>query len=129
VLGIALGVAVVAAFVFWGSEQTIDSPRLSDGSQTSPSASPSQVPVVRVVDGAPPASGPARLEVESGARARFRILSDSPTVIAVPDYGIRRRVDSSRLVEFRASRPGRFAVVVAGSGVAVASLRVSPAGE
>jgi hypothetical protein len=130
VLGIVLGVGVVAAFVFLGSEETIDAPRLSDGSPTAP-APPSSagLPIVRIVGGAPPASGPTELEVERGARARFRIVSEDPTVIEIPAYGIRRRVDGSLVIGFLASRAGRFRVIVSGSDVAVASLRVRPLGE
>ena len=125
-----LGLGVVAAFVFLGSEETIDAPRLSDGSATAP-APPSSagLPIVRVVGDAPPASGPTELEVERGAQARFRIVSEDPIVVEVPAYGIRRRVDGSLVVGFRASRAGRFRVIVAGPDVAIASLRVRSPGE
>jgi hypothetical protein len=120
---------VVAAFVFLGSEDTIDAPRLSDGSAPAP-APPrgAGLPIVRVVGDAPPASGPAELEVERGARVRFRVVSDDPAVIEVPGYGIMRRVDGSLVVGFRASRVGRFSVIVAGPDSAIASLRVRSSG-
>jgi hypothetical protein len=128
-LGIVLGVGVVAAFVFLGSEETIDAPRLSDGSAPDPAPPPSAgLPIVRVVGDAPPSSGPVEIEVERGARARFRVVSDGPTVIEVPGYGIRRGVDGSLVVGFRASRAGRFRVIVSGPDVAVATLRVTSPG-
>jgi hypothetical protein len=124
-----LGVGVVAAFVFLGSEETIDAPRLSNGDGSSGTQPPAAgLPIVRVVGGAAPAAGPAELEVQRGARARFRVVSDEPSVIGVPGYGIRRRVDGSQVVGFRASRAGRFEVIVAGSGVLIASLRVTSLG-
>ena len=107
---------MVTGFLFLGSEETIDAPRVSDG----------DLPVVRVVGGAPPPSGPVKLEFARGARARFRLVTDAPTVIEVRGYGIRRKVEESLVFTFRASQGGRFPVVAGGSDVAVASLRVSP---
>ena len=69
VLGLILGVGIVTAFVFIYSEETVDAPSISrngggrvanDGGGGEP-AQPS-VATVRVINGAPPASGPAELE-------------------------------------------------------------------
>jgi hypothetical protein len=83
------------------------------------------VPVVRVIAGAPPVAGPLRLRVARGERVRFRVRSDMPIVVRIPGYGIRLRVERSSLISFRATRPGQFPVVVAGSEIGVASVRVT----
>lgn len=119
---------MVTAFVFHGSEETIDAPQLSSP-ETSRPAPPgrrwrSRPPVVRVIGGAPPPAGPLRLWLERGALARFRVRSDGPVTIRIPGYGLSERVERDRLISFRASRPGRFAVLVAGTGIELASLRV-----
>ncbi len=92
-----LGVATITAFLFLGSEETIDAPRLSGaglGQGAAPKAKgAAAVPVVRIEGGAPPASGPVRLSFGQGDRARFRVVTDAPTTIAVPATGSRRRSD------------------------------------
>jgi hypothetical protein len=124
-LGVVLGIAVVTAFVFLGSEDTIDAPRISGVEGGGLGDRQSRAPVVRVIGGAPPAGGPARLDVTQGRRARFAVDSDIPIEIAVPGYGVREPVGTGRAtIEFRASRPGQYPVIVAQSKIAVATLRV-----
>jgi hypothetical protein len=126
-LGILLGIAVVTAFVFLGSETTIDAPRIS-GVDTGkgPSGGRKPAPLVRVVGGAPPPSGPVRLASELGSTVRFTVDSDAAIGIEVPGYGVSETVDAGRSeVSFRAKKPGQYAVVVAASHIAVATLRVA----
>ena len=142
ILGILLGVGIVTAFVFLGSEGTIDAPRIDDGSQAaggkagrgSERAGESRpketqtggkgVPVVRVIGGAPPPSGPPRLDFKQGGTVRFKIDTDVPIGIEIPGYGISETIDSDSTLSFRATRRGQFPVIVAASHISVASLRI-----
>ena len=128
VLGIALGIGVVAAFVFLGSEKTIDAPRISGVAANPQPGLPlpdGRIPTVRAIGGAQPPGGPARLRFERGERVRFRALSDIPIEIEIPGYGLRARVDGGLLISFRADRPGVFPVIVSASHIGIASLRVT----
>ena len=125
-----LGVATITAFLFLGSEETIDAPRLSGAGLERGAADeadgPAAAPVVRIVGGTPPASGPVRLTYGQGSRARFRVITDAPATIAVLGYGIEEDVRSGDVVSFRAIRRGQFAVVAAASRISLASIRVVP---
>jgi hypothetical protein len=135
-LGVALGIAVIIAFVFFGSAGTIDAPRISGVNTGKPPLRssprprprpppPAGVPTVSVIGGAPPQSGPARLRFHRGERIRFRIDTDAPVGIEIPGYGIAESVEGSRVISFRARRSGEFPVVVAASHIGVAELRIS----
>lgn len=131
VLGIALGLGVIVVFVFEGSEETIDAPRISgvEGGQA-PAGQPQgaqQVPLVRVVGGKPPPGGPVRLDFTQGQTARFVVGSDEAIGIEIPGYGLTRSLPAGRtLVSFEAERRGQYPVLVSGSKIDVASLRVAP---
>lgn len=136
-LGALIGVAVIVAFVFFGSEGTIDAPQISGVDTGKPAPAPKSkpaskprnlpaIPVVRVIGGAPPPTGPARLRFQRGERIRFRIDTDAPVGIEVPGYGIAETVESGTVVSFKADRAGQFAVVVAASHIGIADLRISP---
>ena len=134
-LGVLLGIGIVVAFVFLGSEDTVDAPSLEgQATQTAPQAAPPPaspkkpgVPLVRVVAGKPPASGPPKLEFEKGDRIRFRVRSDS-AIGAVEVMGLGRSLDvpSGRTVtfDFPARRTGLFAVLVSASRIAIATIEV-----
>ncbi|MGH2982298.1 MAG: hypothetical protein ACRDKV_09695 [Solirubrobacterales bacterium] len=129
VLGLLLGVGVIVVFVFEGSEQTIDAPRISGVDDAQGPGQPSggaSVPLVRIVDGRPPPGGPVRLEFELGQTARFVVDSDRALTVEVPAYGISRPVEVGRtLVAFEARRRGRHPVVVAASKFEIAILQVA----
>ena len=126
-LGIVLGVGVIAVFVFVGSEGTIDAPRISGVDTGKPgSTTQERVPLVLVRGGAPPASGPARLQAVHGATVRFKLDTDIPIVIGVPGLGVSRSLDSgTTIVSFKATRSGQFPVIVTPSHISIATLRVS----
>jgi hypothetical protein len=128
-LGICLGIAVVAAFVFLGSEGTIDAPRIAGVAEQPrpglPLPSGSPIPVVRVIGGAPPASGPVHLRATRGERVRFRVVTDVPVGIEIPGYGVNEIVDSGQKVSFRAARTGQFPVIVSASHIAIATVEVT----
>ena len=129
VLGIALGIAVIIAFVFYGSEQTIDAPRISGGhirQSQGGHAGRSRVPLVPVVNGAPPPRGPVRLDFKQGKRAVFVVDSNAPVTVAVPGYGIQRALGRGRsTVAFTAPKSGQYPLVVVPSNIDIAVLRVS----
>jgi hypothetical protein len=129
-LGLVLGIGVIVVFVFKGSEGTIDAPRIS-GIGTGqprpglPLASP-RVPLVRVIAGAPPSSGPVRLDFKQGRMARFVVGSDQEIGIEIPGYGVSRTVGPGRtLIAFKASKRGQYPVVVSASHIDVATLHVA----
>ncbi|MFN8159452.1 MAG: hypothetical protein U0R52_00190 [Solirubrobacterales bacterium] len=148
-VGLVLGVGIVAGFVFLGSEGTIDAPRIDVGGKPQgatggapPVARGSRgggagrqrsrgggaprrpVPVIRVIGGAPPESGPVRLVYRRGQRVRLKVVSDAPVGVEIPGYGVERTVSEKALISFIASRAGQFPVVVVPSMIGIASLRV-----
>lgn len=136
-LGLVLGIAVIIVFVFYGSEGTIDAPRISGvdtgkpgtGQPKSglPLGGPALAPLVRVIGGAPPPSGPVALHFRQGGAARFVVGSDGPVGIEIPGYGVSRSVGEGRTtVAFRASKAGQYPVVVSVSHIAVATMHVTP---
>jgi hypothetical protein len=136
VLGLLLGVGVVTAFVFLGSEGTIDAPRIDHGTAArgghanrgnrdrQRQQGPKPVPVVRVIGGAPPPSGPPRLDFKKGRTVRFQVVTDTALGIEVPGYGVSKTVESAATFSFPATRTGQFPVIVDFSHIAVATLRI-----
>jgi hypothetical protein len=140
VIGILIGIGIVTAFVFLGSEQTVDAPRLNSGAQgsaTTTAAPPPRsgskrtakappVATVRVASGAPPASGPAHLDYRAGQRVRLRVRSDETLRLELLGYGIAKTVaaDLPTPISFTASRQGNFPLIVSTSHIAVAQIRV-----
>jgi hypothetical protein len=128
-LGVVLGIAVVTAFVFLGSETTIDAPRISgvDTGKQRKGGAGTPPPIVRVIGGAPPSSGPTSLGFSQGATVRFTVDSDTPVGIEIPGYGVREALEPGRSsVSFRATKRGQYPVIVSASHIAVATLRVTP---
>jgi hypothetical protein len=131
VLGLALGIGVIVIFVFESSEDTIDPARISgvDAGSVGPGSQqgPARVPLVRVIDGKPPASGPVQLDFKQGQTARFVVGSDQAIQIEVPGYGVTRTVGPGRtLVAFKTTKRGQYPLVVSVSKIDIASLRVAP---
>jgi hypothetical protein len=132
VLGLILGVGIVTGFVFIYSEQTVDAPSISAegggearGGGRSP-GSPPPIATVRVIDGAPPASGPAELRYRRDEVVRLRVVSDATVGIELIGYGIGRTIAAGKpaLIRFKASKPGSFPLVVAASRIDVARITV-----
>jgi hypothetical protein len=133
VLGLILGVGIVTGFVFIYSEQTVDAPSISAeggggkaGGGGHGSGSPPPVATVRVIDGAPPASGPAELHYRRDEVVRLRVVSDAAVGIELIGYGIDRTIAAGKpaLIRFKASKPGNFPLVVAASRIDVARITV-----
>jgi hypothetical protein len=134
-LGVLAGIAVVVAFVFLGSEDTVDAPSLSGSGQVATTTSPAPAPkpakprgvaLVRVVSGAPPPSGPPKLEFKRGDRVRFKVRSDTAVGLEVMGLGRSLQVPAGRTVsfDFPARKTGLFAVLVSASHIAVATLQI-----
>jgi hypothetical protein len=133
VLGLILGVGIVTGFVFIYSEQTVDAPSISaegGGGQARGgrhgSGSPPPVATVRVIDGAPPASGPAELHYRRDEVVRLRVVSDAAVGIELIGYGIDRTIAAGKpaLIRFKASKPGSFPLVVAASRIDIARIAI-----
>jgi hypothetical protein len=133
-LGLILGVGIVTAFVFVYSERTVDAPSISGdgggggahGGGGGRKTSPPPVSTVRVIDGAPPPSGPTELHYGKGDLVRLRVISNGTIVVELMGYGIDRTVEAGTpaLISFKASRAGNFPLVVTASHIGVAEIRV-----
>ena len=146
VVGLVLGVGIVAVFVFVFSEDTIDSASISSGGGAAASQSrggggssehregggkpePGSVEAnVQVVGGAPPESGPAHVDASQGDTVTLTINSDGAVGVELIGYGITRSIPASSPtpIRFKATRPGNFALINTATHIAVAQLRVSP---
>ena len=129
-LGLVLGAAIVTAFVFWGSEDTIDKAAIGDGGRNGDAQhqAPRVPPVetVTIVGGMPPETGAPTFDYRTGDRVRISFESDSTVAVEVFGYGIDRTVPAGdpTLVEFKATRAGNFPVIVTASHIGVANVRV-----
>ena len=134
VLGLIVGVGIVTAFVFVYSEETVDAPSISrdggggqaHGGGGGGKPSPPSVATVRVIDGAPPASGPAQLDYDKGDLVRLRVISNGTVGVELVGYGIERTIEAGTpgTIRFKASKPGNFPLVVTASHIGVAEIRV-----
>jgi hypothetical protein len=139
VLGLILGVGIVTAFVFVYSERTVDAPSISAKSgggaargggkgQPSPRSKPSPPPVatVRVINGAPPPSGPAELHYGKDELVRLQVISDGTVGVELMGYGINRTIEAGKpaMISFKAGKPGNFPLIVTASHIDVARITV-----
>ena len=133
VLGVILGVGIVAGFVFLYSEDTVDAPSISTGdrgsgrrSEGGNSGSVPPVATVRVIDGVPPASGPAELHYRRDDLVRLQVVSNGVVGVELIGYGIERTIPAGEptLIKFKASKKGSFPLVVAASRIDVARITV-----
>ncbi len=132
-LGLILGVGIVTGFVFLYSEETVDAPSISGeegngGGRAADrsSSSPPPVATVRVINGVPPASGPAELRYRRDEVVRLRVVSDSTVGVELMGYGIDRTIAAGEpaLIRFKASKAGSFPLVVAASLIDIATITV-----
>jgi hypothetical protein len=144
-----IGLGVLVYFVFVHSESTIDAPKVDEAGRTTttvPEASrpahpgspeeparppaekrPRQVPVVKVIGGAPPTeSGPKQLTFHKGERVRFEIDTDEPFSFEVRGLGIEQSIEKSSVVSFEATKVGQFPVIASATLIGVADLRIKP---
>ena len=111
-LGVLLGVVIVTAFVFLGSDKTVDAPSIKGGVTTDPSA---EGPTIVIRDGKP-VGGVQRVEFKSGDRVRFTVRSDLAGEIHVHGYDYTKDVSAGGSVdlEFSAKSEGIFEVELEG---------------
>lgn len=142
ILGVLLGLGIVTAFVFLGSEQTIDAPGVSGNPgghahghkhQNKPKPKPKPKPppqpkiaTVRIVGGAPPPSGPVHLDYPAGDHVRLRVVSDATVNVELVglDLSGTVQVGQPTLLAFTAKKPGNYSLIVTQSHIAVAAIRI-----
>lgn len=135
-LGIVLGVAVISAFVFLGSEDTIDAPRISGADTGNPfQATPTgsalseeaSVPTIVIRNGEP-VGGVRELEFSAGDEIRFRVRSDVADEVHVHGYDLSKAVTAGGTVSFSfpADLEGIFEAELEERGTQIAELRVNP---
>jgi hypothetical protein len=142
VLGIVLGAAIVAGFVFWGSNSTIDNASLGgdggnakakqhDGSGSSSTGRP-PVQTIHIEGGAPPlSSGAPTLDYQKDDDVRLNVISDGTVGLELVGYGIDRTVPANQptLIEFKATKAGNYPLVVTASHIGVADIRIGAGQE
>jgi hypothetical protein len=150
-LGLAIGLGVLVYFVFVHSEGTIDAPKVNEsgqsttqattpgstspaqsGSAEEPTAPPAeqpakQVPVVRVIGGAPPtSSGPKQLTFRKGEKVRFEIETDEPFSFEIRGLNIKQSIEQTSIISFKATEVGQFPVIASATLIGVADLQIKP---
>jgi hypothetical protein len=147
-LGLVIGLGVLVYFVFVHSEGTIDAPKINEGTTTTtttgqapppesttsegdakPSTAepPRQVPIVKVIGGAPPTdAGPKQLTFRKGEKVRFEIDTDEPFSFEIRGLNIKQSIDQSSIISFPATRAGQFPVIATATLIGVADLRIKP---
>jgi hypothetical protein len=149
-LGLVIGLGVLVYFVFVHSEGTIDAPKLNEGgattgqtttpappaeetrqpeekSPTEPKPPPKQVPIVKVIGGAPPTdAGPKQLTFRKGEKVRFEIETDEPFSFEIKGLNIQQSIESTSIVSFPATKVGQFPVIATATLIGVADLRIKP---
>jgi hypothetical protein len=149
-LGLVIGLGVLVYFVFVHSEGTIDAPKLNESGQTtattpaqpeppepsekqaptapeSPEKQPRQVPVVKVIGGAPPTdSGPKQLTFRKGEKVRFEIETDEPFSFEIRGLNVKQSIEESSIISFKATRVGQFPVIAGATSIGVADLQIKP---
>jgi hypothetical protein len=148
VLGLVIGLGVLVYFVFVHSEGTIDAPKVHEAGQTTtaPESSlpahpgspeepakpptkkqPKQVPVVKVIGGAPPTdSGPKLLTFRKGEKVRFEIDTDEPFSFEIRGLDIKQSIAESSIIAFKATKVGQFPVIASATLIGVADLQIKP---
>jgi hypothetical protein len=140
---------VLVYFVFVHSEGTIDAPKINEGSTTTtrttgqapppetttpedepkppPAKSPKQVPIVKVIGGAPPTdAGPKQLTFRKGEKVRFEIETDEPFSFEIRGLNIKQSIDQSSIISFPATKAGQFPVIATTTLIGVADLQIKP---
>jgi hypothetical protein len=86
-----------------------------------------QVPVVKVIGGAPPTgSGPKQLRFTKGEKVRFEIESSEPFSFEIKGLGITQTIESTSTISFKATKTGQFPVIATATLIGVADLQISP---
>ena len=147
VLGLLLGVAIVAVFAFVFSEDTIDSAQLegagdgraaeqpgdeTDAGRGQPPGDPAEppepaVPVIEI-EGGQPVGGVQELEVTSGESIGIRVSSDAAYEIHLHGYDVAQEVAAGGSTEFDvpADIEGVFELEIEETVTPIAEISVVP---
>jgi heme/copper-type cytochrome/quinol oxidase subunit 2 len=150
-LGLVIGLGVLVYFVFVHSEGTIDAPKINESTTTGqttttlpsesaeqpeeqtptepkqPTEPARQVPVVKVIGGAPPAdAGPKQLTFRQGEKVRFEIETDEPFSFEIRGLNIKQSIEQTSIVSFPATKTGQFPVIASATLIGVADLQIKP---
>ena len=147
VLGLLLGIAIVAIFVFVFSEDTIDSAQLegsgggqateepgdeTDAGPEQPPGDPADppepaVPVIEI-EGGQPVGGVQELEFTNGERIGIRISSDAPHEVHLHGYDVAQEVAAGGSTEFDVSADieGVFELEIEETVTPIAEISVVP---
>jgi len=139
--GLLAVVAAVALFVVLqggdddSSEPVVQgeptaAPEKGGGGAKQPKPKPDPVPVIRLQDGLP-VGGVQRIEVTSGDRARFRVVSDTPGEVHLHGYDDEKPVTAGGAVSFNfpATLEGGYEIELHradGAHSQIGELRVQP---
>ena len=86
-----------------------------------------QIPVVKVIGGAPPTgSGPKELRFTKGEKVRFEIESSEPFSFEIKGLGITQTIESTSTISFKATKTGQFPVIATATLIGVADLQIRP---
>jgi hypothetical protein len=88
---------------------------------------PKPVPVVEVIGGAPPTgSGPKQLHFRQGEKVRFEIETDEPFSFEIRVLNVKKSIESSSIISFKATKSGQFPVIATATLIGVADLLIKP---
>ena len=97
------------------------------GSERSPRSRKPQIPVVKVIGGAPPTgSGPKQLHFTKGEKVRFAIETSEPFSFEIKGLGITQSIESTSTISFKATKAGQFPVIATATLIGVADILISP---
>ena len=83
------------------------------------------VPIVKVVGGAPPTgSGPKRLDFKQDEKIRFELETDEPFSFEIRGLGVKKSIESSSIISFKAHKSGQFPVISTATLIGVADLLI-----
>lgn len=86
-----------------------------------------QVPIVKVIGGAPPTdSGPKQLTFRKGEKVRFEIETDEPFSFEIKGLNIQQSIEQTSIVSFKATEVGQFPVIASATLIGVADLQIKP---
>jgi hypothetical protein len=150
-LGLVIGLGVLVYFVFVHSEGTIDAPKINESTTTGqttttlpsegaeqpeeqtptepkqPNEPARQVPVVKVIGGAPPTdAGSKQLTFRKGEKVRFEIETDEPFSFEIRGLNINQSIEQTSIVSFPATKAGQFPVIASATLIGVADLQIKP---
>lgn len=84
-----------------------------------------QVPVVKVIGGAPPTgAGPKQLTFHKGERVKFEIDTDEPFSFEIRGLGVTKSISTSSIISFKATKGGQFPVISTTTLIGVADLLI-----